>query len=88
MMKQPNTLAKEIARERVLCDRINRAADRAIKPLPCPFCGVKPRIEPWHGGGPDKVMISCKGARCSVAPCHAGEPRSQAVREWNERKTP
>jgi hypothetical protein len=70
--------------------------------LPCPFCGDELNIEPWHGGKPTKMMISCHGLyansvmgrcngaeiTCEVAPIVTGETREEAIRNWNTRAQP
>lgn len=62
--------------------------------LPCPFCGGRVLIEPWHGGKRTKVMLSCDnrsdatgpdGVVCEVGPCVTGETRAEALRRWNTR---
>lgn len=65
--------------------------------LPCPFCGEAPTIEPWHGGKPTKVMISCSGTfanglfgdpsdvTCPVSPSVTGETPSEGIQHWNTR---
>jgi hypothetical protein len=58
--------------------------DKALKP--CPFCGSSAEIEPWHGGPPTKVLISCGDEYCQVRPSVAADTRRQAVRIWNRRK--
>lgn len=58
--------------------------------LPCPWCGCAAFIEPWHGGGPGKRLISC-GAdyldqpMCSVSPSVTGGSKATALRLWNTR---
>lgn len=61
-------------------------------PLACPFCGQHPIVEPWHGGAPTKVLISCPGLHpdgeiepCEVAPSVTGETRAEALGSWNRR---
>ncbi len=53
--------------------------------LACPFCGGPAEIEPWHGGKPTKVLISCSD-HCEVAPSVTGETRRQALTVWNQRR--
>lgn len=52
---------------------------------PCPWCGTQPLIEPWHGGGPDKHMVSCDNEDCAAGPKVTGENRIVAIALWNER---
>ncbi len=51
---------------------------------PCPFCGNQPVIQYWHGGSPEKRMISC-GSECDVAPSVTGRNRQAALNFWNKR---
>ncbi len=53
--------------------------------LPCPFCGIIPIIEPWHGGGPLKRLISCVNEDCGVGPSVSGATRMKAIAKWNTR---
>ncbi len=52
---------------------------------PCPFCGTKPKMEPWHGGGPNKHRIGCQSIRCDASPSVTGESPDEARRRWNKR---
>ncbi len=53
--------------------------------LPCPFCGVTPDIETWHGGKPTKHMVSCCNDECSCAPQCTGQTHDEAIKRWNVR---
>jgi len=55
------------------------------QPLPCPFCGKIPIIEPWHGGAKTKRRVGCDPNECDVAPAVAGSTRKRAVARWNKR---
>lgn len=57
--------------------------------LPCPFCGGPAEMEPWHGGGPDKQLVSCAGFAdtCNVGPSTTGETPAEAIAAWNTRPT-
>jgi len=57
----------------------------AKEPLTCPFCGQLPKIEPWHGGGPQKRMVHCVNELCWVSPMVSGASRGTAVANWNTR---
>jgi hypothetical protein len=57
---------------------------------PCPFCGHKASMEPWHGGGPNRVLVSCSNVEgrnlCQVGPHVVGDTPRQAASRWNRRK--
>lgn len=54
--------------------------------LPCPFCGVIPTMEPWHGGAPTKQMVHCDNDDCAVQPGVSGETTPTALANWNRRE--
>lgn len=51
----------------------------------CPFCGASPQIQYWHGGGPNKRLISCTNLDCHVSPCVTGEDEKTAIWKWEQR---
>lgn len=51
----------------------------------CPFCGASPEIQYWHGGGPNKRLVSCRGTECDVAPAVTGETEREAIERWERR---
>ena len=56
--------------------------------LPCPFCGEPPEMQPWHGGGPNRQMVSCRAefkGDCSAAPQVVGDSPTEAIEAWNTR---
>ncbi len=54
---------------------------------PCPWCTDTPTIESWHGGGPNKTMVSCDTVGCHANPKVTGSTRSKAIERWNDRAT-
>ena len=52
----------------------------------CPFCGVRPEIEKWHGGSASKKAVSCPNDFCAAMPMVTGRTEAEAVRRWNRRK--
>ncbi len=55
------------------------------EPLECPFCGEKPKVEPWHGGAKTKRAVNCDNDNCHVQPMVTGNTRKVAVDRWNTR---
>jgi hypothetical protein len=51
----------------------------------CPFCGVRPEIEPWHGGPKTKRMVACSNEDCDVSPQVTGDTDLLARDKWNRR---
>jgi len=76
-------------------ERLRRAPQIEPDALPCPFCGAPAEIQYWHGGGPNKRLISCSNtagtlssdptATCDVGPAVSGETRAKALEKWNRR---
>lgn len=54
--------------------------------LPCPFCGAPAEMVMWHGGGPDKRLVSCSSDACDVQPTVSGESPKEAAARWNRRE--
>lgn len=65
-----------------------------LRPLPCPFCGGKPKVDrdSWTDGTPF-YYVACMRKRCYAMPsvCTGdkddGSPaaRRRAIRRWNKR---
>ena len=73
-----NVTASPMKRPRVM-------AATSVLLLACPFCGAAPNMEPWHGGGPQKRMISCINDSCYVSPQVSGSTSRVAAKRWNKR---
>jgi hypothetical protein len=69
-----------------------------LVPLPCPFCGVEPKLEPKNPAeeGDAWGAVHCSSPRCAVNPYVADGQRSSdtrgtgaymdcAIRRWNKR---
>lgn len=54
-------------------------------PLPCPFCGMAPTVQKWHGGGPLKTAVICEDEDCCVNPMVTAPTRYRAIERWNTR---
>lgn len=52
---------------------------------PCPFCGARAMMRKWHGGGPQKRLVSCGSDSCEVDPSVTGETPREAAELWNTR---
>ena len=59
-----------------------------MRPLMCPFCGLEPEVEPWHGGGPKKHAVSCPHEVCHANPMVTGHTKRAAILKWNYREKP
>ena len=65
------------------------------KPLPCPFCGCRPKIAKAHvhdGYRTPAAVVACEAVRCALNPktypCSIhGQPmdRAAAIAAWNGR---
>jgi hypothetical protein len=72
--------------ECVECDTFHAAAAvHTDDASPCPFCGKRPVIQPWHGGGPRKRMVLCDYLNCPANPSVTGGTRAVALSNWNMR---
>lgn len=65
---------------------------KTIKPLhytealPCPFCGIHPEIQRWHGGDSGHtLMIFCDQNDCPVNPQVTAGTRRTVRKRWNTR---
>jgi hypothetical protein len=56
---------------------------KRTEPTPCPFCGVKPTVEHWHGGGKDNTRVGCEQLRCASNPSVVECTRPRAIKAWN-----
>lgn len=57
-----------------------------LAPLDCPFCGLPPEVEPWHGGGKRKHAVSCPHDVCEASPMVTGHTKRIAILKWNRRE--
>jgi hypothetical protein len=53
--------------------------------LPCPFCGLFPFVQYWHGGSPKKRAVTCDNEECPASPMVTGKSEDEAVMRWNQR---
>jgi hypothetical protein len=69
--------------------------ERLVVPLPCPFCGSKPKVgilrDRW---GDKRYQVACKARDCGVNPrSHAFDlaghrlTRAESIAGWNVRHT-
>lgn len=69
-----------------------------LVPLPCPFCGTKPKLAPQNPGEEGNAWgeVYCASSRCAVAPSvkdgqdiaddrGTGAYMDCAIRRWNKR---
>lgn len=73
--------------DRLLATRQDPKVLTTEEAKPCPWCGVQPTIQPWHGGRPTKKFIGCENEGCSVNPQVTGETKREALANWNTRKS-
>jgi hypothetical protein len=72
-----------------------------LVPLPCPFCGTKPKLAPQDPANEGDAwgMVYCSSSRCAVAPSvkdgqasaderGTGAYMDCAIRRWNKRAAP
>ena len=55
------------------------------EPLPCPFCGMLPVVEPWAGKDRISVVIYCKFEFCFATPSVIAKTKETAMEYWNTR---
>ena len=55
-----------------------------MSPLPCPFCGCKPRVREWPRM--KCAVVSCFNIKCHSNPNMVGDDAQEAIRLWNVRK--
>jgi hypothetical protein len=76
---------RRLAVEQLNIDQTGRTTTKGHDLKDCPFCGSSPEIQYWHGGGPNKRMISCSSEECEVCPSVTGENERAAIAKWERR---
>jgi hypothetical protein len=56
---------------------------RGVNPLPCPFCGGRPSIEPTEKDGRERWAWAC--SRCDARSGRSHSRLTDATRWWNRR---
>lgn len=80
-------MSKTATKRLTLCERLSVPPKIRHDLTRCPFCGASPEIEFWHGGGPQKRLISCSNVDCDICPSVTGETERSAIAKW-ERRAP
>ena len=52
----------------------------------CPFCSAKAEAFPWHGGGPNRILIGCSNEQCPAGPQVVNDRPMIAARRWNDQR--
>lgn len=59
-----------------------------MKPLPCPFCGELPVMQPLTMNSViygRSLVLMCEADECSVNPASSGPTEEIAMERWNHR---